>query len=232
MTQWYWLFVILTLALTGVIGYNTYLSAQLLQRWRPERNLLLLPAENLFRLALVAACLGLGLLSGLDARQLGWVFPRLTTQLLLGLAWGGLLAGFFFISTRWIMRRSGQRFYSSVVVQAIVPKSTGELLLVSVAMISVVVLEELLFRSLLLGGLAPILPPTVLLIGWGVVFGLLHSPQGAWGMIGAGLAGVVLGWLFLQQGSLLTPLIAHYVTNEVQVFQAMRMRNQMAPPPV
>jgi membrane protease YdiL (CAAX protease family) len=230
MTQRYWLFVALTLALTGFIGYNTYLSAQLLRRWRPDRNLLLLPAENLLRLGLVLACLGLGVLSGLDARQLGWLLSRWPAQLLWGVGWGVGLAGFLYLSTRWILQRSGQRFYSSIIVQAIVPKSTGELLGVSLVMISVVLLEELLFRSLLLGGLAPILPAPLLLIGWSVVFGLLHSPQGLWGMIGAGLAGAVLGWLFLQHGSLLTPLIAHYVTNMVQVLQAMRLREQLDRP--
>lgn len=227
MTQRYWFFVVLTLALTGLISYNTYLSARLLRCWRPDRNLLLLPAENGLRLGLMLACVGLGMLSGLNARQLGWVVERLPVQVLLGLGWGGLLAGFFFISTRWITQRSGERFYSPVIVQAIVPANHRELLLVCAAMVSVVLLEELLFRSLLIGGLAPILPTPLLLGGWSVLFGLLHSPQGSWGMVGAGLAGLLLGWLFLQQDSLVTPLVAHYVTNVVQVIQAMRMRSEI-----
>jgi uncharacterized protein len=218
----YWFFLTGVLVLTGVIGYNTYLSAQLLQRWQPDRNLLLLPAETLLRLALIALCVGLGWLSGLDRSTLGWVWPGGIRPWVVGAAWGVALAGFFMLATLGIVRWTGRRFYSSTIVRAIVPQSGWELIGVSLAMISVVMLEELLFRSLLLAGLAPLAPMPLLVIGWSVVFGLLHSPQGLWGMIGAGLAGALLSWLFLQSGSLLIPWIAHYVANMVQVVQAMR----------
>jgi membrane protease YdiL (CAAX protease family) len=89
-------------------------------------------------------------------------------------------------------------------------------------MVPVVVLEELLFRSLLLAGLAPLAPQPLLLVAAGLAFGLMHSPQGAWGMIGAGLAGMGLGLLFLWAGSLVLPFVTHYVANVVQVGLAMR----------
>lgn len=225
----YWLFVTGTLALTALIGYNTYLSAQLLRRWRPAQNLLLLPGENLIRLLLIALCIGLGWLSGLEPSQLGWVWPDDAAPLLRGLAWGAVLALVFAGLTLWIVRRTGQRFYSPVVVQAIVPRSRGELVWVCLAMVPVVLLEELLFRSLLLGGLAPVLPVPLLVIGWSLFFGLLHSPQGVWGMVGAGLGGVLLSWLFLREGTLVTPVVAHYVTNIVQLIQAMRLRATLEP---
>jgi membrane protease YdiL (CAAX protease family) len=234
MLERYWIFVVLTLLFTGFVGYNTYATAHLLRRWQPDgalrsrsgRNLLLLPAENLLRLVLIAFCLGLGLLSGLEPRQLGWVWPATPEPFLWGAGWGVVLAGFFYLSTQWIIRRTGQRYYSSVIVQAIVPGNRVELVLVCISMFGVVALEELLFRSLLLSGLQPILPTPVLLIGWSVVFGLLHSPQGVWGMAGATMAGVVLGWLFLSLDGLAAPLVAHYITNIIQVVQAMRrMRN-------
>jgi membrane protease YdiL (CAAX protease family) len=234
MLERYWIFVVLTLLFTGFVGYNTYVTARLLRRWRPDgalrplrdRNLLLMPAENLLRLALVAFCIGLGLLSGLEPRQLGWVWPAGPEPYLWGAGWGLVLAGFFYVSTQWIVRRTGQRYYSSIIVQAIAPGNRVELALVCISMIGVVTLEELLFRSLLLGGLQPILPTPVLLIGWSAVFGVLHSPQGVWGMAGATLAGAVLGWLFLSLDGLAAPLVAHYTTNLIQVTQAMqRARN-------
>ena len=49
----FWIFVLLTLALVIFISYGTYATAQLLRHWQPDRNLLLLPAENLIRLLLI-----------------------------------------------------------------------------------------------------------------------------------------------------------------------------------
>lgn len=224
MTINFWLFTLLTLALVAFIGYGTYATARLLRNWRPDRNLLLLPAENLLRLVLIGVCLILGLLSGLPLTQLGWRFPQVTQQVLWGVFWGVALALFFYGSTQWLVRSTGQRFYSSVVIQAITPKDRRELLLVLLAMASVVLLEELLFRSLLIGGFAHLAPLPLLVIGWSVIFGMLHAPQGTWGMVGAGMGGLLLSLLFVMQGSLLLPLVAHYVTNTLQVIQAMRLR--------
>jgi len=219
----FWIFVVLTLALVTFISYGTYATAQLLRHWRPDRNLLLLPAENLIRLLFIALCLVLGLVSGASRGQLGWVFPAVGRQLFWGMIWGAGLALFFYLSTQWLVARTGQRFYSSAVIQAITPHSTRELGWVLAAMLPVVLLEELLFRSLLIGGLAAVLPTHLLVIGWSVLFGLLHAPQGLWGMIGAGVAGLLLGSLFVGQGSILLPIVAHYVTNALQIGQAMRL---------
>jgi membrane protease YdiL (CAAX protease family) len=227
----YWLFVAGALLLAVVIAYNTVLSGQLLRRWHPTRNLLLLPGENLLRLVLILICWGLGWLSGLDRRQLGWLWPEGWAPVVAALLWGVALALVFAGSTVWLVRRTGQRFYSPVVVQAILPRDRRELILVCLAMGPVVLLEELLFRSLLVGGLAPVVPLPLLVIGWSVTFGLLHSPQGRWGMLGASLAGALLSWLFLKDGTLLTPLVAHYMTNIVQVGQAMHLQGGLGRSP-
>ncbi|MCE7983597.1 MAG: CPBP family intramembrane metalloprotease [Caldilinea sp. CFX5] len=224
MTINFWLFALLTLALVAFIGYGTYTTARLLRHWRPDRNLLLLPAENLLRLVLIGVCIILGFLSGLPPSQLGWSLSPIGPQVLWGAVWGVVLALFFYGSTQMLVRATGQRFYSSVVIQAITPKDARELALVLVAMAPVVLLEELLFRSLLIGGFARVVPLPLLIVGWSVIFGLLHSPQGRWGMVGAGMGGLLLSLLFVTQGSLLLPLVAHYVTNMVQVIQSMRLR--------
>jgi membrane protease YdiL (CAAX protease family) len=84
----------------------------------------------------------------------------------------------------------------------------------------------MLFRSLLLGGLQPIAPAALLLVLSSVLFGVLHLPQGAWGIAGAALAGALLGALFLVSGSILAPAAAHYVTNMAQIVQAKRDRER------
>jgi membrane protease YdiL (CAAX protease family) len=219
----YWLFVLAVLALTGFIGINTFATARLLRVWTPDRNLLLLPGENLVRLALLGVCLGLGKLSGLGAEQLGWVAPRPGQQVALGLLIGLGMGLVFFVTTRWVIAKTGQRFYSSTLIEQIIPASRREFVLVTLALIPVVVLEELLFRSLLIGGLAPLLPQGYLVIGLGILFGLFHSPQGIWGMAGASLAGILFGLLFLWQGSLLLPAVTHFVVNMVQIVLALNL---------
>ena len=223
----YWLFVGLTLVLVSLVGYGVYATNRLLRTWQPDRNLLLLPGENVVRLVLVLFCLLLGAASGLSCTQLGWSLQAWSTQTWIGLGWGCGLAIFFYLATQWMIRNGGQRFYSAVVIKAIVPQSRRELYLVLLAMAPVVLLEELLFRSLLLGGLAPILPAPVLMVASALLFGWLHVPQGVWGVAGATLAGLLFGWLFITQGSLLAPLVAHYVANAVQIIQAMRQRDHV-----
>jgi membrane protease YdiL (CAAX protease family) len=221
----YLLFVVLTLLLTAWIAVNTYLTARLLRTWRPDTNPLLHPLETAVRLVLIGACLGLGWLSGLDPSLLGWTLGGAWQQVFWGTVAGLVLGGAFLTATRWVVLHTGERFYSPLVLDLIVPRSRRELALTALAMVSVVLLEELLFRSLLVGGLSPLLSPPLLVGGFGILFGLLHSPQGAWGMAGAALAGVLLGALFLLAGSLLLPCIAHYVANMLQVATAYRNKS-------
>ena len=217
----YWLFVVLTVLLTGLIGYSTYATARLLRTWQPDRNLLLMPVETFVRLLFILACIGLGMLSGLPAEQLGWTFEDAGRQIAWGIGWGLLMAAFFMLTTQWVIQGTGHRFYSDLVLEHVLPANRQESLLVALAMISVVVAEELLFRSLLLGGLTPLLDPAFLVVLTAVLFGLMHSPQGMWGMAGSALAGLMLGVLFFQAGSILLPLVAHYVANMVQIYLAV-----------
>jgi len=224
MTTPYALFLLITLALTGFIGYGTFATARLLRTWRPDRNLLLLPQENAVRVLLVFGCIGLGLLSGVDRAALGWRWQNWQADALLGLGIGLILAFGFYAATRLLLHFGGGRFYSPSILEILLPTNRREFWLVLLAFIPAVAVEELLFRSLLIGGLSPLVSPLILIIGMGVAFGLLHSPQGVWGMAGAGLAGVIFGLLFLQTGSLVAPLVAHYVANSVQIALAVQTR--------
>lgn len=222
MTIRYAVFVILTLGLTGFLGYSTFATARLLKTWRPDHNVLLLPAENMARIGLVGLCLGLGWLSGLSRPLLGWQAPAPAAQLGWGAVAGAGLGLFFYFSTQWLIKLTGHQFYSDVVLACILPAGKRELALVLLALGPAVLLEELLFRSLLLGGLALILPAWGVLVTLAILFGAFHSPQGWWGMIGAGAAGFLLGLLFLWQHSLLAPVAAHYSANALQVILAMK----------
>lgn len=227
----YLLFLLLTFVLTAFIGWGTYQTARLLRAWKPDRNMLLLPAENALRIGLVLACLGLGLLSGLPAATLGWQLLNPAADLLIGLAAGVLLSlGLTGLArlARLASRPFGIAIYSPTVILNVLPRNRREWLLVALALAPSVALEELLFRSLLLGGLSPLLPAWLLVPGISALFGLMHLPQGWLGVAGTALAGIVFSLLFLGTGGLLAPLAAHYVADILQLVQAGQNREELA----
>ena len=65
-----------------------------------------------------------------------------------------------------------------------------------------------------------ILGVLAVLAAGGVIFGLMHSPQGWWGMVAIAVGGVALGLMFLAEQSLLMPTVAHYVVNMLQISYA------------
>jgi membrane protease YdiL (CAAX protease family) len=219
----YWLFVVLTLLLAGFVAYATVRSARLLQHWPADVNPLLLPSENLLRLLLIAVCAGLGRLSGLPPSRLGWRFDHALAYTLWGIVAGLILAALYVVLTRRLVAATGARYYRTTMLRLIVPRTRRQLVAVLLVMVSVVLVEEMLFRSLLIGGLAPVAPVPWLVLASGLIFGALHSPQGRWGMLATALAGIGLGWALVETGSLILPLVAHYVTNSAQIVLAYRL---------
>ena len=219
------MFTSLTLLITLIVGYGAYRTARLLQVWKPEENLLLLPAENALRAVVLVICLMLGRGSGLSLETLGWQFHNAGTQLLTGALSGLGLAVLFVGMGRVVSRYTDTRFYRSI-LELVVPRNRREATLLPVALLLSVLFEEVLFRSLLIGGLSPLFPVSWLIIGFSIVFGLLHSPQGVWGIVGAGTAGALFGVMFVWQQSILTPLAAHFVANGVQIWLASMELNR------
>jgi membrane protease YdiL (CAAX protease family) len=224
----YVLFVTLTLGLTAFISWTTYHTARLLRGWHPDRNLLLLPPENALRMALVLVCLGLGLLSGLPAETLGWKPATPLVDVLIGLLMGVLLSLALTYGSQRALARWGDTIYSPIVILSVLPRNRREWVLVLLALVPVALLEELLFRSLLLGGLSPLLPAWLLVAGLAALFGILHLPQGWLGVVGTAAAGILFSGLFLWRASLLAPLTAHYVADALQLLQASRSKTELS----
>jgi len=187
-----------------------------------DLNLLLLPAENLLRVGLVLTCLILGWASGLPRQQFGWVSYAPLADVAIGLGAGLAIQVSLNTLTNWAMRRFGPGIYSPVVLLSILPRTRGEWAPVLLALFPAVLVEELLFRSLLLGGLGLFFPAWALVVGTALLFGWMHSPQGQLGMIMTAAVSVLLAALFLWRGSLLPPLIAHYAVNVLQLLIAYR----------
>ncbi|HEY64142.1 MAG TPA: CPBP family intramembrane metalloprotease [Caldilineae bacterium] len=226
MPQSYLLFVMGSLGLLALVVVGALRTAQLLRHWRPDRNLLLLPAENLLRGVLVLCAIGLGLLSGLPPERLGWRSLDLVGDILWGVGIGGFLAVVIYLGTQWAVRRWGDHLYDAFIVRNITPRSASEWPLLLGALLLAVTTEELLFRSLLLGGLSPPLPFWPLAFVLAICFGVVHLPQGRLAVAVTTLAGLLFAWLFLTRRSLWASLVAHYVANGLQLWISYRQQQE------
>jgi membrane protease YdiL (CAAX protease family) len=137
-------------------------------------------------------------------------------DLVLGVALGLISAAALNLGGKLAERRWGPEVFSTKLLQCMLPINRKEWAGVLLALLPAAMLEELLFRSLPLGGLAWLAPPWWLLWPLALLFGLLHWPQGGWGVTGAAFTAVVLSLLFLATGSIWAPLAAHYAMNVCQ----------------
>ena len=219
-----WFFVASVGLLMAFVACATYRSGQLLRAgWLPAENLLLSLPDNLARLLLVALCVTLGAFTGPGPQALGWA----TTYLGQDLAWG-LLAGLGLTALiagtgQLIERRWGRVLTDDKLARSILPANAREWAGVIVALLPAAAVEELLFRSLPLGGLGWLIAPWWLMWPLALLFGLLHWPQGMWGVFGTTLVALALSGLFLARGSLWSVLAAHYVVNLGQLILARRL---------
>lgn len=82
--------------------------------------------------------------------------------------------------------------------------------------------EEMLFRGVVQIGLARLLPGGAALVVASAAFGLAHFITPAYALL-AGLAGLYLGGLFLLQGNLIAPIVAHAVYDIVALNYVARL---------
>ncbi len=212
-------------ALLLFISLATWRTNQLLKDWVPEENVLLSLPENLARLALIALSIGLGFLSGESYRILGWLPPDPLGDIAIGLGVGLAVPLLLYYPTKWIETHHPE-WSSDVVVRSIRPRSSREWPWVVLALIPIALMEELLFRSLLLGAFVPHVNILYFVIGVSVFFGLLHLPQGEWGVVGVILVSLLFSVLFLWRESLLVVVIAHWLMNVMQlVLDALSRRH-------
>jgi membrane protease YdiL (CAAX protease family) len=220
----YPLFVFGSLGLTVGLAWATYQSGRLLRAVPVRENLLLAPVENMVKGALVLICVGLGVLSGAAPGRLGWTLDNGWRDLGLGIILGLATQVAANSITSLAIKVWGKQIYSPVVMKNIMPRTRPEWLLVPAALGLAVLLEELLFRSLLIGGLSLTVPLPLLLVGFSAIFGLMHSPQGPLGVVLTGVLGLWLSLLFVWSGGLILPLTAHYVINFLQLLKAQDER--------
>lgn len=209
--------------LMAFVAASTLHSGYALRRWTPVHNLLLSWPDNLLRMGLVGLCLATGYTLGPGTAALGWGTASLVRDVVLGVVAGLSLAVVLNVAGQAAVQRWGPQVYSTRLMQCILPLDGREWIGVLFALLPAAALEELLFRSLPLGGLSDSIPPWWLLWPLALFFGLLHWPQGGWGVAGTALAALTLSGLFLATHSIWAPLTAHYALNVLQVVAAKRM---------
>ena len=210
------LFLIGLAALLLFITIATWRTGRALQEWEPETNILLSLPENIARLVIIAFGLGLGFISGVDLQTLGWQPLHPLGDIVLGVGAGLLLPLLLYFPSQWVEKHHPE-WYSDVVVRTIRPRSAREWPWVILALLPVALMEELIFRSLLLGAFAPYVNIIYFVIGVSVIFGLLHLSQGEWGVVGVIIISLFFSFLFLWRKSLLVVVVAHWLMNIMQL---------------
>jgi sodium transport system permease protein len=81
--------------------------------------------------------------------------------------------------------------------------------------LSPAICEELLFRGGILSGLRQVLPVWAAIVAVGILFGLMHIS--IYRIAGTALSGMVLTYLVIRSGSILTSMTAHFMINAAAV---------------
>ncbi len=212
---------------TLVIAWLTHRTYLLLPYLDPEFNVLLSLPETISRLVLVGICLALAWLSGLPAGQLGLSDGNWWRLAGLGAAVGLAAQLVVYGLTVLAINRFGRHIYSPWLILNILPRRPVEWLWVALAFIPPIAMEELLFRSLWLGGFSQTLPLWLLVLGTSLVFGWMHQAQGKLGMVMAGGLNILLSLVFIWTGQLLVTFTAHYTLNMVQLLTAHFQRDAL-----
>lgn len=223
-TYWLNLARLAILLFTSLIAWLTYRSHLLLKEIQPDFNVLLSLPESIARIVMVGICLFLAWMSGLTAMELGLTIANPWWGVGLGLGIGVIIQLAVNLTTLHLVKYLGRDIYSPWLIRNILPRQQREWMLIALAFIPPVAMEELLFRTLLISTFRPIIPLPLLIIGTSIVFGLMHQPQGKLGMTVAAIINILFCILFIETGSLLVTFVAHYTVNLLQIIVGYHQR--------
>lgn len=169
--------------------------------------------------------------------DLGWTWPRIDggNQLSV-LAWtvsvtwltGSVVGGLL-----WRHRRRRGTVVPPRPANPLVPRTPAERRLAAAAIVSIGTYEETFYRGLIIGvgtylyGLHLLVAVVVSL----AIFVVDHAYQGRRGMIGAGLVGLILTFVYVGTGSLVLSVAVHVGHNLVSLFLFPADAPQPATPP-
>ncbi|HVO61312.1 MAG TPA: CPBP family intramembrane glutamic endopeptidase [Terriglobales bacterium] len=131
-----------------------------------------------------------------------------------------------------LFRLTGDRFLRRLLKMAgaLIPENAVERFWFAAVSLGAGVTEELLFRGFLfwyLGFFFPQLSLVQLIVVSSLLFGFCHVYQGWVGIIGTGVLGAILMWMYLSTESLLLPMTVHALIDLriLAIFTPGRMRS-------
>lgn len=162
--------------------------------------------------------------NGEPLSRIGGNFQRLWREILLGIA---LFIPFFWIvaavesTLRWAGLTTPTTPVPSFLTASDIPQIVLALILVAV----VAVAEETIFRGYLLLRLgATMQTMTVAVVSSSLIFSLGHGYEGTVGLATVGLMGVVLCLVYLWRGSLVAPMVMHFLQDFVGIVLVALLR--------
>jgi len=94
-------------------------------------------------------------------------------------------------------------------LEAFLPKTRTQLFWGLTVSVFAGVFEEIAYRGYLMAYFGAWLDQWGALVASSVLFGLAHLYQGKWGVLMTTLLGATLGWVYIETGSLLLPMLLH-----------------------
>lgn len=216
------IFLVGTLAMISFLYWSAYQSEKWMRTVEIKGNLLLNVPEFIFKLVLFGLCLGL--IASLEVsnpqKYIGWPSDSPGLDVLIGAILGLVTQFVVSITSTLAIRIFGKSIYSPEIMKSVVPKNQREWILIIVPLLLAVAIEELLFRSMLIGGFSLVVNPWVMAVASSIIFGIMHSPQGLLGIVMTALVGFVFATAFILTTSLIVVISAHFIINFMQILRA------------
>ena len=215
-------FLVGTLALIAFFYWMAYQSEKLMKTMEIKGNLLLSIPEFIFKLVILGVCSGL--VSSLTVQNpekyIGWPVESPGLDVIIGAALGVVIQFIVNVTSVLAIRIFGKSIYDPKVMKSVVPKRQREWFLILVPLLLTVAVEELIFRSMLIGGFSLLVNPWIMAVASSIIFGIMHSPQGRLGIVMTAVIGFVFAAIFIVSNSLVMVITAHYIINFMQILRA------------
>lgn len=205
------LFVVVVIGLVfPLLGWWAY--QRFLERLKREGGAALVREYQqtlIWLLGLGLAALALWHFAGRDWAAMGLAVPRgsdlahgIAIGAFIGLALRPIVAAFSSKAAAGIRKQFGP-------LEAILPRTKRQLCWGLLVSIFAGLFEEIAYRGYLMAYFGSWLDPWGALAASSLLFGLAHLYQGKWGVPTTALLGALLGWLYIETGSLLLPILLH-----------------------